>query len=305
MRRASPAATPDELAERLIRSACQRTALVGAATSGAAIVPGLGTIASVTLGTTADLAATLRLQAQMVLEIAAAHDFPLQRMDNRAVMLVVTGVGAGGNLLLESAGQRVGTRLGERLAGRWVAHALPVLGVAASAGTNVLSTYVIGRRTVAYVREGPEAVGDWAAGVRAVTGLDERRIGAWLAEGGRRAVDGLAEGSRRASGAGAGVLLGAGRVASAGARSTASGLRSVGASLAAGMRRLGRARRSGHGGGEHPGDPGIATRTPDDPASGLPVRAEGASEVTAEDPDGRERDAPRADGDGADGDDVV
>jgi hypothetical protein len=60
--------------------------------------------------------------------------------------------------------------------------AIPVIGVAVSAGANALSTYVIGRRAHAYFSLGEEKMGDWAESLRAISGVDERKIAAWLSD---------------------------------------------------------------------------------------------------------------------------
>ena len=62
-----PDASPSELTQRLIREKCQRTGTVGAVTSGTGLIPGLGTAAAVTLGVAADIGATFKLQAELVL----------------------------------------------------------------------------------------------------------------------------------------------------------------------------------------------------------------------------------------------
>ena len=49
-----PDASPQELSQMLIREKGQKTATVGAVTSGAALIPGLGTAAALTLGVAAD-----------------------------------------------------------------------------------------------------------------------------------------------------------------------------------------------------------------------------------------------------------
>ena len=56
-------------------------------------------------------------------------------------------------------------KAGEKAAGKAVEKsllkALPVVGVMASAGTNVLSSYILGYLADAYFRLWPEAVGTW------------------------------------------------------------------------------------------------------------------------------------------------
>jgi hypothetical protein len=179
-------AHPDEdtgaLVERLIREKCIRTGTVGAVTSGAAIIPGIGTAASLTVGVAADIGATFKLQAELVLEIAAAHDRNLTDEEKRTAVLLITGMSGGVNQALSLAGKRATIKITERYAQKWISHALPVVGVAASAATNALTTYLVGQRADAYFRLGPDAMGDWGEIWRTITGVDERALGSWFAE---------------------------------------------------------------------------------------------------------------------------
>ena len=68
-----PDATAAELADKLILQKCRETAVVGATTSGAMLIPGIGTIAGLTLGIAADLGITFKMQAELVLEIATLY----------------------------------------------------------------------------------------------------------------------------------------------------------------------------------------------------------------------------------------
>ncbi|NJL34321.1 MAG: hypothetical protein HC893_11220 [Chloroflexaceae bacterium] len=49
---------------------------------------------------------------------------------------------------------------------------------------NVLATYIIGKRAQAYFGLGPEAMGDWGESLRAIVGVDERKIAGWVSETG-------------------------------------------------------------------------------------------------------------------------
>ncbi len=206
LRQQHPSDDPVALAQRLIRDKCQRTGTVGAVTSGAGLVPGLGTAAAVSLGVAADIGATFKLQAELVLEIAAVYDHPLTEDEKQRIVLLITGISAGTTTLTRKAGQNIAVKIGERLAARSAekafVKALPVVGVIASAGTNVLSTYIIGQRADAYFRLGPEAMGSWSDSLRAISGVDERQIGGWLAEGGKSAGAALAAGAGRVGEAG-------------------------------------------------------------------------------------------------------
>jgi hypothetical protein len=195
MREEYPEASPEEIAQRLIREKCRRTGTVGAVTSGAALIPGLGTAAAMTLGVAADIGATFKLQAELVLEIAAAYNYPLTDEEKQRAVMAITGLSAGTIAITRRVGQRAALRIGEKYAEKAIVKALPILGVIGSAGTNVLSTYIIGQRADAYFRLGPEAVGSWADSLRAITGVDERKVSSWLAEGGRTTGAALAAGA--------------------------------------------------------------------------------------------------------------
>jgi len=177
-----PDASAQELSQKLIREKCERTGVVGAVTSGAGLIPGVGTAAAITLGTAADIGATFKLQAELVLEIAAVYDYPLSDEEKQRIVMLITGISAGTTALARRAGQRVTIKVTEKAAGKTVLKALPIVGVLASAGTNVLSSYIIGQRADTYFRLGPDAVGTWGDSLRAITGVDERKIAGWMAE---------------------------------------------------------------------------------------------------------------------------
>ncbi len=199
LRKSYPEATPVELSQKLISEKSKKTGTVGAVTASAGLIPGLGTATAMTLGVAADIGATFKLQAELVLEIAAAYDYPLTEEEKQRIVMFITGLSAGTASLTRRAGQTAAVRIGEKLAAtsaeKAFAKALPVVGVIASAGTNVLSTYIIGQRADAYFRLGPEAVGSWSESLRAITGIDERTITTWLAETGRYAGGAVVSGA--------------------------------------------------------------------------------------------------------------
>lgn len=182
LREAHPTWSMDQLVEHLIAQKCRQAAAVGAASSGSGLIPGLGTLVSMTIGMAADLGATLRMQTELVIEIAAVHRRRLSPDEKRRVVLLVGGLGTGTGRAVAQGGARLSLQLTQRYAQRWLARALPVVGVAGAAGINALTTYLIGRRAHAYFGRGPEAMGSWAESVRTLTGVDERRLGAWLSD---------------------------------------------------------------------------------------------------------------------------
>ncbi|HMO60009.1 MAG TPA: hypothetical protein PKC19_21860 [Roseiflexaceae bacterium] len=189
IRAAAPASQRDELIERLIREKMARTAGVGALTSGAGMIPGIGTLAALTIGAAADIGATFKLQAELVLEIAVAYQRDLSPEERRNLVLLVTGITAGTSQLAGRIGQKAALTIGERYATRSIAKAVPFLGVAASASLNALTTYVIGKRAEAYFRLDPQLIGDMGEVIRVLSGVDERAVRAWLAEQGQRTAN--------------------------------------------------------------------------------------------------------------------
>lgn len=175
-----PDESPEQLVQRLIRSKTQKTASIGAATSGAGLLPGVGTLTAMVVGTAADIGATFKLQAELVLEIAAAHEYQLTEHEKKQLVLLITGLSAGARSLAQKAGQRAGIKFGEVFAEKAALKALPILGVVASAGTNALSTYIIGQRADAYFRLGEVGLQSWQDSLRAISGVDERKIGEWV-----------------------------------------------------------------------------------------------------------------------------
>lgn len=182
LRQRYPDAAPDELAERLVKAKCQKTAAVGAVSSGGALLPGIGSLVAGAAGLVADLRTTITLQAELVLEIAEVYGVPDDDADRQQVVMLLTGIGYGGSHLLTTAGSQLTGKLAARVTRNWMARALPIIGVAASASTNALSTYIVGQRARAYFSRGPEAVGEWADTLRLITGVDERKVAGWLAE---------------------------------------------------------------------------------------------------------------------------
>jgi uncharacterized protein (DUF697 family) len=185
LRQRYPDESADQLAERVIRQRSLQAATIGAATSGAAIIPGLGTIATLIFGVAADLQMTYKIQSEMVLELAALYGRPIDIEDKRYVVALVTGMSAGANQLVRKAGTELAEQATERLAGKLIAKSLPVIGIAASAGINLVATYLIARRAQAYFRQDGALV-DWEDQVRALTGVDERKLISWLVEGAER-----------------------------------------------------------------------------------------------------------------------
>ena len=182
LRAQMPDADVNALVESLIRRKAVQAGMIGAATSGATLIPGIGTLAAVVLGTAADVSVSLRLQTELVLEIAAAHGHEFSSDEWRNTVMVVTGVSVGAEQLFTETSKRLARRATRRFAGRGFVKAIPVVGLFGSAAVNMLATYVIGRRADAYFALGPNGVESTAEILRAVTGVNERELAAWLGD---------------------------------------------------------------------------------------------------------------------------
>jgi hypothetical protein len=182
LRTRHPDATEMILVERLIRQRCLQAGTVGAVTSGTATIPGLGPVATLIFGVATDVRMTYKIQSELVLEIAAVYGREISLDDKRYIVALVTGMSAGANQLIRKAGTELAAQASERLARRAIVKSIPVLGIAASAGINMLATYIIGRRAQAYFSQDPALLAAWNDQVRALTGIDERQLAGWLAE---------------------------------------------------------------------------------------------------------------------------
>jgi hypothetical protein len=209
-----------QVIEHLIKQKALQAGMVGAVTAGTSIIPGLGTLAAFTLGAATDVGVTLRLQSELVMEIAAARGHTLTADERRRAIMIVTGVNLGAERLVTQASRRLAQEAAERFAGRAMVKAIPFVGVAISAGANILTTYIVGRRADAYFQLGPDGMEDFSTSLRALTGMDERKLAEWLGEvmtafavavaGGARRM-GAATG-RAARAAAGGIGAGAGAV---------------------------------------------------------------------------------------------
>lgn len=159
-RRAEPALTQERHVKRIIARASRQTAAIGAATAGAAALPGVGTLTALTVGVAADMAASVRVQTTMVLELAAARGVRMDEEELRRAALVAAGLATAGaalsnqlTALSHRLGERAALRLASGTAARYALRAVPFVGVAVASGGNLLSTQLIGRRADAMFRQ--------------------------------------------------------------------------------------------------------------------------------------------------------
>lgn len=247
-------ANPDELVEQLVKAKCQKSAAVGAVSASGALLPGIGTFIAGTAGLVADLRTVIKLQAELVLEIGEVYGAPLEDEHRQRVVMLLTGVGYGTGPLLAATATKLTGKVAARVARNWLTHALPIIGVATSASTNALSTYIVGQRAKAYFSYGPDAVGDWGDTLRLISGVDERKVARWLAERGVEAQQSVSAAAASAGATLAAVKAATGRSAAQtgdrfveSVRSASKKIGRASTRASATVRRVGRASRRGIG----------------------------------------------------------
>ena len=146
----NPGANKKQLADILIRDKAKKTALVGGATAASAVVPGVGSIAALTLGMGVDIVMTFRYQAELIHEIALVFGRELSRTERRNAIVAIMGIGVGLDMAVEAMTARIATRVGREAMERAILKVIPVAGLVVGAGLDVASTYIIGKRAVKY-----------------------------------------------------------------------------------------------------------------------------------------------------------
>ncbi len=186
LRRKRPLTSLPQLADKLIYDKCLQTAVIGATSSSASILPGIGTLASLTIGTAADISLTFKAQAELVLELAILHNHILSPDKKKQVVLLITGISAGTSSAARRTGQKIALKTSEKFAEKEFIKAIPFVGIGASAAMNIAMTYAIGVRAKAYFSLGEAEMLDIKRSIRAITGIDGRKIKAGLIKAGAK-----------------------------------------------------------------------------------------------------------------------
>ncbi len=139
-----------ELYRQLLRDKCLRAGTLGAATSVASMVPGLGTIASFAIDGIGDAAYTAELQHDLALTTFALYGREPNEKERLRIAAWIATFGAGGSELIEQVGKMVARQLAKNLAGRLLRRGLPFAEVAYSTATHLAGTYFVGRRAQLY-----------------------------------------------------------------------------------------------------------------------------------------------------------
>lgn len=201
LREKYPLVEPAALVGMLIKQKCLQAGAVGEVASSASVIPGVGVFVSMLFGQAADLGLTAKMQAELVLEIAAAYNQQISEADKQSALVMVTGLSAEATQLLAQTGQEIAQQATAQLAHRPTIKAIPTLGVAATAGANLLSTYLVGRQADLYFRQGPASVQAGGEPAEPITGLDQQQLVDWLTETTERSWHLLDQSAQTAKGA--------------------------------------------------------------------------------------------------------
>jgi hypothetical protein len=173
LKKRNPGIDLDALCALLIEAKCKQGALVGLCAAGPAmLLPGWGSLATVLLGGVADLTLTTKLEADLALEIACLYGlfevYCAEPTARRNYLLHVAGLEGldeqqksadEDEKATREAGERLAVRATEEVGKRSLISAIPIVGGAVGAGTNVVGIYVIGRRAQMICKG--ESVGTW------------------------------------------------------------------------------------------------------------------------------------------------
>jgi len=186
-----PDKSMDALVEQLIRSKCLQLAQRSAATAGMAVLPSLGMIGSLAVGALGNATIGQQSQAELVLDIATIYAYPFQPQEKQRYMALALGLIDGKrqttnqsatDQLIAQGGQQLANKAKQRIARASVGKALPVVSMATAAGSNVLVTYAAAQRAKAYIKHGPDSVGDMESDMAALLKSDELKLSEWTME---------------------------------------------------------------------------------------------------------------------------
>ncbi len=161
-----------QVSSRLIKRAALKAGAIGSITATPASLPGIGTLATAIVGTTADLAYLLRTQTQLCYAISEAYETRLDIEELKAVTLALLGFSASGEMVKEiatstlrnivdaaaagylkkgigKAAAEVSTKISPRLLGR-AYKLIPLISIPLSASINIASTMMVGNQARKY-----------------------------------------------------------------------------------------------------------------------------------------------------------
>jgi len=160
------------VSKELIAKSAIKAGMAGGITSAPAVIPGLGTIGTILVGATADLAYLIKLHIELCYAISVAYDVRMDEKELKAVTLAILGFSGTTQAIkgitagifkksvdemaerylkkgISKASVEVAERLIPRLIGK-VWRFIPLLGIPIGASINALSTVTVGKQARKY-----------------------------------------------------------------------------------------------------------------------------------------------------------
>ncbi|QBB70463.1 hypothetical protein ELE36_08840 [Pseudolysobacter antarcticus] len=180
-RRATPATatTRDKAFRALLRRKCLRAAGIGALTSVTDIVPGVSRVLGLLFGELLDVKLLSNVQRELIEETLSLYAVALPAAEHQALIKRMQWAGGGGATAVDAMGRRALSKLSTRLGGGIARRLAPFAAALSSALSNAAITYAIGKRAQLAARSNGTALHSMPETLRALTGVDERRILAW------------------------------------------------------------------------------------------------------------------------------
>ncbi len=171
---------------QVIKNSCIQVAIA----SFAASAPGVAGLAAFTLGVAASGVVVQRIQSEMVTQIAQCFGQQLDSATQARILILLSGISQGSataateasRLAAREATRAVANQVANEASRTLVISSIPFIGAFTNASLNTTTTYVIGQRAKVYFEKGPEQLDSWSDSVRAVTGVDERKLSTWIVQ---------------------------------------------------------------------------------------------------------------------------
>lgn len=164
----------DDVAVHLIKRKAMQTALYGLIVGASDVVPGFSTLASFFVGSSVDASLSTKLQMDLTLELAYLYGKGREMSLSRASSLsLVCGLTRRERIEVSAeeleldvvatneAGTIVWKATGDEFKKRSVLRLIPMVGAVRASCTNLVATYVVGRRSISCFRDGPDCVPTW------------------------------------------------------------------------------------------------------------------------------------------------
>ena len=157
--------------ESLVKTYSTKSAISGGATALPAVLPGFGTLATLTGGTLVDMALMLKYEVEMCLALSWLYGFDIRRREERQIALLLASVNtyevqSGRNYFVDLASAettaiwnyaprelsklvlQVMGKLAILSVGKGLARALPLVGIAIGSSVNKVLTTRVGKRCI-------------------------------------------------------------------------------------------------------------------------------------------------------------